>query len=144
MSIANRLADARYLWKAGRVEGAFLNVLVATAAAARTVFPDEKSDRRAFELFVASTSRAKVAVEFRGQLHSIEHILYVWLRCELVHDGTIPLDIELVPDDDHDKLWVRAGGAPDYVLKLSYGWFHHLFRAVTVAIASASSLPLDS
>ena len=130
MSIANRLEDARCLWKAGRVEGAFLIVLVATAAAARKRYPSEKSDRRAFEQFVASASRAKLSVEFRGQLHPIEHVLYTWLRCELVHTGTVPFDIEFVDDGHPNDLSLRAGGAPEYVLKLSFGWFHHLFRAV--------------
>jgi hypothetical protein len=133
MSIANRLADAQHLWSAGRVESAFLLVLVAAAATARQLFPAEKSDRRAFESFVKRASKAKIAVEFRGELHPIEHLLYTWLRCELVHTGAIPLDIQLVDDGEPDTLWLRAGGAPEYVLKLSHGWFHHLFLAVAKA-----------
>jgi len=29
-----------------------------------------------------------------------------------------------------DVLSVRAGGAPEYVLQISRGWFHHLLNAV--------------
>jgi|ERR1051326_1828011 hypothetical protein len=129
MGIADRLVDAQLLWQAGRVEGAFLSVLVAVAAAARMTFPAEKSDRLAFEQFVSSASRVKISAEFRGKLEPIEHIIYVWLRCNLVHEATIPFDIQLVEDPEPGVLWIQAGGGPGNTLKLSFSWFYHLFRS---------------
>jgi len=67
-------------------------------------------------------------------MHPIEHIFYKWLRCELVHEGGIPVDIEFMPDkDDIGTLSVRAGGYPEYILKLSHNWLHHLIHVVTAA-----------
>lgn len=126
MSIQARIDDARLLWAAGRLEGAFLNVLVAVAAAARGAYPKVKSDREAFERFLADASRVKLSVEFRKALHPIEHVLYKWLRCELVHEATLPFDIAFMEDTEPGALSVRAGGAPAYVLKLSKSWFEHL------------------
>ncbi|HUP62641.1 MAG TPA: hypothetical protein VNA69_19725 [Thermoanaerobaculia bacterium] len=129
MSIAARIDDARLLWEAGRREGAFLSVLVAVAAASRTKYPNVKSDREAFERFVAESFRISLSVEFRGQLHSIEHVLYKWLRCELVHEGAVPFDITFMEEAEPGSMSVRAGGPPENVLKLGHGWFDHLSRA---------------
>jgi hypothetical protein len=38
-----------------------------------------------------------------------------------------------MPDDETGLLSVRAGGAPEFVLKVSEGWFDHLIRAVVGA-----------
>ncbi len=57
----------------------------------------------------------------------------VLLRCELVHEGGWPVDIELMPDDYPGALLARAGGAPDFVLKLSESWLLFLINAVVKA-----------
>lgn len=72
----------------------------------------------------------------------IEHIFYKWFRCELVHEGGLPIDIEFMPDDKPGLLSVRAGGSPDFVLKVSEGWFHHLISAVIVAPENAGFFPV--
>lgn len=135
MSIRERIEDALFLWENDRLEGALLSALVAVASTSRLRFPDRSavSDREAFERFVCAAHTVRLSVEYRGEVHPIEHILYKWLRCELVHEGSVPVDIEFMLDDHPGALSVRAGGAPEFVLKLSRGWLHHLVGAVVTA-----------
>ncbi len=139
MGIRTRIEDAMLLWESGRYEGAFLSALVAVAATARRRSPDRKAvgDREAFEQFLASAHSMRLSVEYRGEVHPIERIFYKWLRCELVHEGGLPIDIQFMPDDG-PGLAVRAGGAPEFVLKLSNGWFQHLIGAVVKAHENAN------
>lgn len=129
MSIRHRIEDALFLWENGRLEGAFLSVLVAVAASSKRRFPKEK-DRISFERFLEESVTVKLSVDFRGQLHTVEHILYKWLRCELLHEGQIPIDVQFMPDTELNSRTVRAGGFPEYVLKLSVGWFYYLLSIV--------------
>jgi len=134
VSIKERIEDALFLWDHGRREGAFLSALVAAAATSRQRFTAPSiGDREAFERFLESTHSIRLAVEYRGDVHPIEHIFYKWFRCELVHEGALPIDIEFMTDVDPYQLSVRAGGAPDFVLRISPGWFHHLVDAVIKA-----------
>ncbi len=132
MSIRHRVEDALFLWENGRLEGAFLNILVAVAASSKLRFPREK-DKVSFEKFLEESTTVKLSVEFRGQRYPIEYILYKWFRCELLHEGQIPIDIQFMPDTEPNSATVRAGGAPEYTLKLSLGWFHHLLKIVISA-----------
>lgn len=131
MSIRLRVNDALFLWKNDRSEGAFLSALIAVAATARKRYP-ELTDRDAFEQFLVDAHTVRISIEYRGEVHPVEHIIYKWLRCELVHEGAVPVDIEFIPDEG-PGLSLRAGGAPEYVLKLSHGWFHHLVNAAVTA-----------
>lgn len=142
MSLETRVADARFLWANGRREGALLNAVIAVAATARRRFPDRKAvgDREAFERFLEAVQSVRMSVEYRGACEPIEHILYKWLRCELVHEGGLPVDIEFVQGDP-DVLSVRAGGKPDFVLRLSESWFDHLIGAVVSAPENAGLFP---
>lgn len=135
MSIRNRIEDALLLWENDHLEGAFLNVLVAVAATARRRYPDRNnvSDRESFERFLRDSHRIRLSIEYRDECHPVEHIFYKWLRCELVHEGGLPIDIKFMPDAEPGTISVRAGGAPDYVLKISHGGFHHLIGAVMQA-----------
>jgi hypothetical protein len=130
MSIADRIEDAHLLWRSGRKEGAFLCVLIAVAAAARSRFPGE-NDRNSFERFIHEATPVKMGVEYRGQLHRIKTILYKFLRCELVHEGGIPQDIRFIDDELAGAMTIRAGGHPEFVLLLGTGWFFHLVRSVS-------------
>jgi len=42
----------------------------------------------------------------------------------------LPIDVEFI---ESEELSLRAGGAPNYVLKISHGWFHWLITAVVEA-----------
>jgi hypothetical protein len=85
-------------------------------------------------LILMAAHSVRLSVEYHRESHPIEHIFYKWFRCELVHEGGLPIDIEFMPDDEPGLLSVRAGGAPEFfVLKVSEGWFHHLIGAVVAA-----------
>ena len=135
MSIQSRIEDALLLFNNGRYEGAFLNALVAVAATARRECPDcSIGDRERFEKFLDKRWRGVIKVEFRGELHTVPHIFYKWFRCELVHEGGLPIDVEFI---ETEEMSVRAGGAPNYILKISHGWFHWLVNSVIEAPCNA-------
>jgi hypothetical protein len=119
--IAARIDDARVLWAAGRREGALLSVLVAVAARARRSYPN-LGDGDRFRRFLAESVSWKLSAEFRGAVVPVEQIFYKWMRCSLLHEAGLPEDITWIEDGDPAALTVRAGGAPEFVLKLSTGW----------------------
>ena len=135
MSIRARIEDALLLWENGRKEGAFLNVLIAVAGTSRRRFPDRKvvTDRDAFIQFLEKAHSVRLSVEYRGECLPVEQIFYKWIRCQLVHEGGLPVDIQFMRESVPGTLSVRAGGAPEYVLKVSEGWFHHMVGAVASA-----------
>lgn len=136
MSIRSRIEDALLLYQSGRYEGAFLNALVAVAATARLEDPNyAMRDGECFEAFLDKQHRNVIKIEFRGELHTVPHIFYKWFRCELVHEGGLPMDVQFI---DTDTMSIRAGGAPEYILKISKGWFHWLVNAVVVAQCNAN------
>ena len=130
MSIRARIEDALLLYQNERYEGAFLNALIAVAATSRREYPDNLSDRECFEKFLDKKWRGILKVEFRGELHTIPHIFYKWFRCELVHEGELPFDVQFIKTDN---MSVRAGGKPEYILKISHGWFKWLINSVIEA-----------
>ena len=133
MSIRSRIDDAEFLWNHNRIEGAFLSALVAVASTAKRKYP-KQTDRKAFEDFLKQDIFERWSVEYRGELHPMYSIFYKWFRCELAHKGSLPIDIEFTPDS---MPFLRAGGAPEYVLKVSYGWFHKLIEVVKQAEINA-------
>ena len=138
MSIVDRLADADLLWRYGRREGALLIVLVAVAATAQRTFPGIKGDRAAFEAFMRTTNDWTIAVEHRGEAVDIDHLFYKWMRCELVHKGSLPPDVRIDENfPDPMACGVRAGGEPEYTVLLSPGWYSFLTSAVCMAPVNA-------
>ena len=97
------------------------------------------SDRDAFERFLEEERSGPriLGVEYRGEIHSPEHIFYKWLRCELVHRASLPMDIRFIDRDKPDSRSIRAGGAPEYVLELGHGWFSYLRDIVMCARENA-------
>ena len=131
MRIKDRLDDAQILWKNNRLDGAFLNILIAVASASRKKFPKDKfTDKDAFINFIKSFGGPRIKVEYRGECYEMEYIFYKWVRCELVHEGDIPIDIQFFPEENGDGFIVRAGGFPEYTLKLSKNWFWYFFKKV--------------
>ena len=123
-----RVDDARLLWREGHWEGAFLLALVAVVVRARQDFPLPMREGKAFQRFVESRLTVRISVEFRGRQWPIERVFYKWLRCELVHQGGLPVDIRFREDAEPGELSVRAGGAPEFVLLVSPGWFDQLLE----------------
>ena len=135
-AVRSRIDDAILLWEKGRQEGAFLSVLIAVAATARRRYPKMK-DREAFEQFLRDSHPVTLSVEYRGECHPIEHVFYRWMRCQLVHEGGIPIDIQFMEDVQPGSMSVRAGGTPEYILKIGTGWFHHMIGSVAQAAENA-------
>jgi hypothetical protein len=134
--IRRRIDDAILLWDKGRHEGAFLIVLIAVAATARKRYPKTK-DREAFEQFLKDFHTVRLSVEYRGECHPIEHVFYKWLRCQLVHEAGILLDIQFMQDAQPGSMSVRTGGAPEYILKIGTGWIYHMIGSVVQAPENA-------
>lgn len=133
MSIKNRVEDARLLWKKGRKEGAFLNALIATAATARKRYKYPKyKDRESFTKFLQDSHPGRIGLEFRGKCELIEEIFYKWMRCELIHEGKLPFDIEFI-NDKGNGMTARAGGHPEYKLLIGYNWIDYLINAIVKA-----------
>lgn len=114
---------------------ALLSVLVATAAVARQAYP-KLGDHAGFEALLRSSHGRRISVEFRGQQVDIDHLLYKWLRCQLVHEGALPVDLRIDPNfADPSTLGIRAGGEPDRVLLLTPAWFDFLAGIVRAQIS---------
>lgn len=130
MSIRSRVEDAELLWREGRPEAALLMALVAVSATARRKYPECKRDGEGFERLLLAARKWRLSLEFRGSQVPIERLLWKWLRCELVHEAGLPVDIALTPVGGAGELSVRAGGAPTYELHLSEAWLHHVLDVV--------------
>lgn len=129
LSVQERLDDAELLWNQGRRSGALLSVLVAVAALAKIAYPN-RGDRQGFEHFMRTTHDWTISVEFRGKPTDLDHLFYKWMRCELVHDASLPVDIRIDDDfADPETMTVRAGGAPEHVVLLTPAWFAFLTDA---------------
>jgi len=113
VGVQARVEDAGVLGDNGRHEGALLMLLIAVAATSRKRYPrgtpsknnpaKQMGDREAFTTFLRDEIWRLVRehddfVVFRGEKRPIEDFLYEFLRCELVHDGGIPLDLYPVHD----------------------------------------------
>lgn len=101
MSIRSRLEDATVLFSAGRREGAFVQVLIAAAATSRKRYKqDEWDDAESFKNFIydelgviTNGMKYNVAFPFQGRNTPLEDIVYLHLRCQLVHEGAMPATI---------------------------------------------------
>lgn len=127
--IQERLRDADALWQAGRRDSALLLALVALAARARLDYP-ALGDRAAFLAYTRSRHGWRISIEHRGQQVGLDELLYTWLRCSLVHEAALPVDISI---DDEALLAagmaLRAGGAPDYHVLIGTGWYDFIREA---------------
>jgi len=110
-----RVEDAGVLADNGRYEGAMLMLLIAVASTSRKRYPrctpskknpkQKMSDREAFTTFLRDEIWRLVKehsdfVVYRGKQQSIEEFLYEYLRCQLVHEGRIPIDLYPMRDSD--------------------------------------------
>ncbi len=124
--VRERIEDARFLWREGRREGAFLLAIVAVIVRARQDFPLPMGEGEAFRRYAESRFSVRLSVEYQGKQWPIERVFYKWFRCELVHRGGLPVDIQFMDDAEAGALVVRAGGAPDFVLLVAPAWFDQL------------------
>jgi hypothetical protein len=99
MGIKQRIVDAEHLWNAGQKEGAWIQVMIATAATARKRYPRPMSDNKAFKQYIRDISftilsglpkppnlkNAEVVIKFGTR--PFEDVLYKDYRCAWIHEG---------------------------------------------------------
>ena len=163
MTIREQVEDASFLAQNGRYVGALTTLMLAVAASSRRTFPkgtksrekpkEEMSDREAFTLFLGGRIRkillgdygapdegtSGIAVGFRQAQHDVAFILYKYYRCELVHDGELPEDVEFsAAKQPSAGLTISKRGRQVSIstgnkMVLDHGWIDLLQEAVTNA-----------
>lgn len=131
MSVRDRIEDSKLLFHAGRLEGALVSVLLATAATSRRRYPKKTSgmgDRVAFEQFLKDernkiTGGKEVSIEFGGETLTLEAILYKFVRNCLIHEAELDDHVSF----DYGDFLLDKRGTTDYftfsselVLRLAY------------------------
>lgn len=117
MSVRSRIEEAQQHWQLGHKEQAFLAVLSAAHDTARIRYPQATDAREALSLFIADGAAALglgsdwFDWNFRGGV-SLGEVLYDVYR-QLLRDGTLPEDVELVPGDQW-QLHVLPGNRRGY------------------------------
>lgn len=108
MSVKDRLEEANILWESGKVEGAWIQVLIATASTARKRFPT-LSDGQAFKKLIRQIAPTIIDQSFspayggeikivfgsgvNAKKRDLDDVLYKHLRCYLLHEAKMPPDI---------------------------------------------------
>lgn len=128
--IAKRIEDARFLWNNGRRESALLLSLICVAALSKKKYPNDNDGDAFRKIFKEFISPKTIEIEYRGNLESVEQIFYKWIRCQLVHEASFPFDIEFMEEKDANSFSLRAGGAPEYKLKIGVGWFYLILNSI--------------
>ncbi|MEZ8704136.1 hypothetical protein AB6D74_20035 [Vibrio cyclitrophicus] len=161
MSIKMQVEDAIFLKENGRHLGALTNLVLAVAASSRKTFPKgtksfenpkkEMKDWEAFTLFIGGrirkilfgdfggpeTGNSGISVNFKGKQHDVAYILYKYYRCELIHEGELPEDIEFKPSENEQVSTGNSGLSISIscgnTMVLDYGWIDLLVNAVVYA-----------
>jgi len=162
MGVRARIEDAKCLWAAEHQEGAVILVLIAVAATVRKRYARPMSDKEAYKRFIhdelekiTNGPTQNVAFYFRKEHHrSIEDLIYTFIRCELVHEGSLPEDIQFTQPVLGDGK--PRGHSPDGtpydgrlfnnlvladVLGFPIGWIWNLIRVVAEAPENHSEFP---
>jgi hypothetical protein len=173
MSIKQQVEDALFLANNGRYMGALANLMLAVAASARKAFPQgtkskenpvkDMGDREAFCLFLggrmrkilfgdfggADMGKGGMIINFKGKQYDIEYILYKFYRCELVHNGDLPEDIEFQPPQANAGLTVGGGGVEVSIISwgqkmvLDYRWIDLLVKSVMHARCNGEEFGIE-
>jgi hypothetical protein len=113
-------------------------------------------DGEAFKLFLGGQIRRNLSDDaygpdiggasgiflgFRGQSYTIEHILYKFYRCELIHEGGLPNGIEF-RDDRKEQHSAEIDLRTDRVA-LDAGWINLLTNAVVRARVNRSEFQVQ-
>jgi hypothetical protein len=138
------LEDALFLHRSGKKYGAILLLVCAVDALARQVDPTNTNNADRFEKFLRSKMRRadrpqihNIHVPKLNRLFSFEYIIYKFLRCPLVHEGSwleasdpdefpVCLDWDTIPHGvkvDSENNRVILGG--ELVMNLLADAVHH-------------------
>ncbi len=148
MSIRDRIEDAKILWEAGRLEGAIVQVLIAVAGTVRKRYPRPMSDCKAYTNFIRDeiakiTNGPTINVDFYydGKHHvALEHIIYKFIRCGLVHNGCLPKTITMTQPVISDGKLFNLLDLSD-VMGFPIGWIWNLIRVVAEAPENGNEFP---
>lgn len=173
MTIREQIEDASFLAHNGRYIGALTTLMLAVAASARRTFPKgtlsyenpEKtmSDRESFTLFLGGRIRkilfgdhggpdkgaSGISVHFRGAQHDLAYILYKYYRCELIHDGELPEDVEFntekQPEIDLNtsNRGLRVSISTGNKMVHDCGWINLLLEAVINARCNSAEFGIE-
>lgn len=175
MSIKQLVDDAQFLAANNRHVGALAALMLAVAGSARKRFPKKQrslkdpekfmGDAEMFELFLggrlarllmnifqpSDIGTSGICIEFRGRVHQIEHILYKFYRCQLVHEAELPNDVRFLPRSQVKRWGIQIGNLGSEVtvtidadgIVLDTGWIGVLVEAVTTALVNAAEFGLE-
>jgi|SRR5215213_5447832 len=140
--IVRRIQKAEKDYAEGDYENALIQALIAVAATSAARYPN-LGDRVRFEKLLAkdfgpnlgsnvAIKGGFIKVSYKGQLHTVEHIFYKFLRCELLHEADVPPDIEFV-DPATGILFAPRGST----LVMGYHLIESLIRVVKKAPENA-------
>lgn len=159
MTIREQIEDVKLLMGAGRFKGALTILMSAIAASSRKALPKKQTksienpgsdmgDGEAFKYFLGGRicrimagdplSRefgfSGFSFSYRGNNYSLEHILYKFFRCELIHNGDIPEDVIFLPEEGMPEPGsTKISLTLKNELALTYPWLIILIRVVTEA-----------
>ena len=154
MSIRSRIEDAKVLWENERLEGAAIQLLIAFAGTVRKRYPRGKyRDAEAFKRFIKDeelkiTNGPKGVTFYYDGKHDVpvENIIYKFIRCSLIHEGSLPANIELtVPEVEETGPIGRNPEGEPYdttifnrlsvydTLGFPLGWVWNLIRVIVEA-----------
>ncbi|MDT3230881.1 hypothetical protein [Pseudomonas sp. rhizo25] len=160
MHIKQQIDDAIFLFENKRYQGCLSLVMLAIGASSKKVFPyPPHRDNYAFEQFLGSriasvlwghrlgdgVGNSRVMFTFRGEDHLIEHILYKYYRCALVHEGELPNDVIFspsvgMPESPGSQGVLVASGSN---MVLDYNWLEVLIRCVTHAECNGDEFGIE-
>ena len=155
MSVRQRLEDALLLWKYGRKQGAWIQVLIAAAATSRMRFPNKK-DGEAFRAFIrevtpilldanAPAVPGGISLNFYSQVRgdgiALDHLIYSHLRCNLLHEAVLAEEVKLCESRVVNGKLVaelHGVGTKHSPLTIPDFWVLHLAKAVAEAAENAA------
>ncbi len=155
MSVRTRIDDAKVLWENERYEGAVLIVIAAFAGTARKRYPrNDYPDNEAFKRFIVDdlskiTNGPTINASFyyRGDNYKkVEDLIYIFIRCELMHEGSLPSDMYLTQPvfEPHSPFGQNPDGQPydtgifnhlilEETLGFPIGWIWNMIRVIVEA-----------
>ncbi len=148
MSVKQRTDDALLLYRSDRHEGALLSTLIAIAATARKRRDRSAcGDKESFTKFVGEEmlvitrgAARNFNVRFRAERMPLQQFFYVFLRCELVHEGRLPDDVRFISPDDAGGIRISVS---EKSIELSRNWLDGLYNAVRFAPENSDEFPED-
>lgn len=151
MTVRDRLEDASLLWGHNRRHGAWIQILIATAATSKKRFPQLK-DGESFRKFIRQVSRTiitgdsslsptEVTVIFNadsGDGLELDKLFYKHLRCNLLHEAMVGPEIVFSESTVSDGQLIAElkGGDP---LTIPDFWALHLALAVATAAENVAT-----